>query len=556
MPHRRSSLCLLLFALACGGGGGPPPVASISLTAASSGPLTSLGDTLQLTAVAVDAAGAPIPGVAILFTSTNTAAATVTQGGLVTAVANGTTTIHASASGKEATLDVTVAQVVAQVIVTPASIRVPPGETPLFHASAVDARNHPVGGASAPAWSTTDSSIATIGADGRATVSGAATDGQTVSAVATVGSVSSTAGGLVTVDSTAIYVENITVAAQGSTSFSKLNDTVQLSATATDAHQNDVTSSVTFTWSTSAPGVAGVSTAGLVTSLANGTSAVSATSNGVSGSIGVSVAQVPTSVTVATSGGGSSASLASLGTTVSLVPTAFDAGNSPIPGAAFTWTSDATSVATVSSTGVVTAAANGTAHVTARTSNQVASAPFTVTVQQVVASVSVLPASASIPRCTTQQFTATAKDANGFAVAGAPAPTWSSANPSVATVNGSGLATSVAAGGPIAIRAAISGVSGSGQLTVNTSPIVVNWPGNAATNPPTVTTCQSQTVVWHNTDSRYSHTATSTGPSGFPNTGDIQPGATVPSQTSSPGPGTYTYQCIYHPQETGTVVLQ
>src|SRR5438270_596248 len=185
MPLRRLMACFALpFALACGGGGGPtrPPVASVTLTAASSGPLTSVGDTLQLTAVPRDAAGAAIPGVAILFTSSSAAAATVTQGGLVTAVANGTTT--------------------------------------------------------------------------------------------------------------------------GAPTFAKLNDTSQFSATARNARLGDVTSSVTFTWSSSLPSVAGVSSAGLVTSLANGNTSIIATSNGVNGSLGVTVAQVAASVTVSASGGG------------------------------------------------------------------------------------------------------------------------------------------------------------------------------------------------------------------------------------------------------------
>jgi plastocyanin len=554
MPLRRLMVCFVLpLALACGGSGGPsqPPVASVSLTAGSSGPLTSIGDTLQLTAVPRDASGAAIPGVGVLFTSSSNAAATVTQGGLVTAVANGTTTIHASAEGKEATLDVTVAQVVAQAIVTPASIRVPQGETPLFQASAVDARNHPVAGAPVPVWTTTDAAVATIGTDGRATVSASAGNGATVSAVATVGTVASTAGGLMTVDSTAVYVETITVTTTGATSFSKVNDTSQFSATATNPH-GDVTSTVTFAWSSSVASVAGVSSTGLVTSVANGNAAISATSNGVSGSLGVTVSQVPASVSVSASGGGSSASLASLGATASLVGTAFDSGGSAIPGATFTWTSDATSIATVSSTGVVTAVNNGTAHVTARTSNQIASPAFTVTVQQVVASVSVLPATGSIPRCTTQQFSATPKDARGNLIASAPAPTWSSASTTVATVDGNGLATSVSTGGPVAIKATINGVIGSGQLTVNTSPIVVNWPGSAATNPVNVTTCQAQTIVWHNTDI-YDHTAT--GLTGPPVTGDIPSGGNSVAQ-SFPSPGTYQYHCDFHPNETGTVTIQ
>jgi plastocyanin/uncharacterized protein YjdB len=559
MPLHRSMVRFALpLALACGGSGGPAraPVASVTLTAASSGPLTSIGDTLLLTAVPRDAAGAAIPGVPIQFLSSIPAAATVTQGGLVTAVANGATTIHASAEGKEATLDVTVAQVIVQVLVTPSSIRVPPSETPIFQASAVDARNHPVGGAPAPVWTTTDATVATIGSDGRATVSATAANGAAVSAVATVGGIASASGGLMTVDSTATYVETINVTpstATDKTTFSRLNDTSQFSATASNQRLGDVTSSVTFTWSSSAPAVAGVSTSGLATSLANGNASIIATSNGVSGSIGVTVAQVPASVTVSASGGGSLPPIASLGASASLVGTAFDSGGSAIPGATFTWTSDATSIATVSSSGVVTAVNNGTAHVTAH-SNQIASPAFTVTVQQVVAIVSVLPATVSIPRCTTQQFSATPRDARGNAIASAPAPSWTSASTTVATVNASsGLATTVSTGGPVAIRATISNVTGSAQLTVNTARITVDWPGNAATKPLVITTCASQTIIWHNADSVNFHSATGT--TGPPTTGEIMPGAQSFPQ-SFPGAGTYSFHCDDHLNETGTVIIQ
>ena len=164
MPLRRACPFAVLVLLACGGGGpSRPPVASISLIPSTATPLTSLGDTLQVTATALDAQGAPIPGVGIAYTSSDAAIATVSQAGLITAVANGAATIHASAEGKEATIAVTVAQVVAHVLLTPLSIRVPAGETPLFHASAVDARNHLVVGAPPPSWTTTDPALATIG---------------------------------------------------------------------------------------------------------------------------------------------------------------------------------------------------------------------------------------------------------------------------------------------------------------------------------------------------------------------------------------------------------
>lgn len=56
--------------LACGGGGAArPAVASVSLTASRTGPLTSLGDTIQITAVPLDASGVAISGVTVAFTS-------------------------------------------------------------------------------------------------------------------------------------------------------------------------------------------------------------------------------------------------------------------------------------------------------------------------------------------------------------------------------------------------------------------------------------------------------------------------------------------------------
>jgi plastocyanin len=560
MPLRRACPFAMLVLLACGGGGpSRPPVASIALTPTSAPALTSLGDTLQLTAVPLDSTGAPIPGVGIAYTSSAPAVATVTQSGLVTAAGNGSATIHASAEGKEATIAVVVAQVVAQVLVTPSSVRVPAGETPLFHALALDARGHAVVGAPAPVWTISNPAVATIGTDGRAAVFSSATSGGMASAIATVGAVSSTSGGAMTVDPSAVYVETISVTASGSTSFSSLNQTVQLSATATNPRLGDVTASVTFAWSSSSSAVAGVSATGAATATAtamgNGTAAVSASWNGVSGSVSITVAQVVASVSVSTQAGGSSASLASLGDTVQLVATAKDANTFTVAGATFSWTSDTPAVATVSSAGLVTAGANGSAHVVARaTSNQVASpAPgLGVTVQQVVATVSVLPPTISIPRCTTQQFAATPRDARGNAVAGAPAPTWSSASTTIATVDANGLARGASVGGPVAIVATVGSVTGSAQLTVNSSPITVDWGSAAAVTPVNVTSCVGQLVVFRNVDTNLVHSAT--GSTGSPNTGAIQPGASSAGQPF-PASGSYPFHCDFHPNETGTVIV-
>lgn len=80
------------------------------------------------------------------------------------------------------------------------------------------------------------------------------------------------------------------------------------------------------------------------------------------------------------------------------------------------------------------------------------------------ATVTVAPATASIIAGSTQQFTATAKDANGAIVA--TTFTWSSSNTAVATVDGSGLATGIAAGSATITATSANGTSGSSALTV------------------------------------------------------------------------------------------
>jgi hypothetical protein len=83
----------------------------------------------------------------------------------------------------------------------------------------------------------------------------------------------------------------------------------------------------------------------------------------------------------------------------------------------------------------------------------------------------VTPDSASIPVGGTQQFTATVLDLHGNPLA-VPV-TWSSSNPGVATVDGSGLATGVSVG-QTTITATAQGASGSATLTVfnpNTPPV-------------------------------------------------------------------------------------
>ena len=92
--------CVSLFGLAgCGGGSSSAgnAVSSITVTPATGG--IDTGTTQQFTATAVDANGMTMTGVTFTWSSSNTAAATISSAGLASAVAAGTTNITASGQG-------------------------------------------------------------------------------------------------------------------------------------------------------------------------------------------------------------------------------------------------------------------------------------------------------------------------------------------------------------------------------------------------------------------------------------------------------------------------
>ena len=103
-----------LGAAACGGGGTEPKIPTTAALSASTVSLSGIGQTVQLTATITDQNGNTIGSPALTWTSANTAVATVSSSGLVTATGNGTTTITVSAGAASAHADVTVAQVPTQ----------------------------------------------------------------------------------------------------------------------------------------------------------------------------------------------------------------------------------------------------------------------------------------------------------------------------------------------------------------------------------------------------------------------------------------------------------
>jgi uncharacterized protein YjdB len=232
----------------------------------------------------------------------------------------------------------------------------------------------------------------------------------------------------------------------------------QLTAAPKSAAGVDITGKST-SWSSATPAVATVSAAGLVTAVGPGTASITATIDGVSGSSTITVTPVPVaavSVSPATT-------TLSVSQTVQLQAAARDASGASLTGRPVSWSSNAPAIATISTTGLVTAVGPGSATLTATVEGITGTATVTVT-QPAVASVTITPTTGTLAVGQSLQFAAAARDAGGATLSGRPI-TWSSSAPAIAAVSASGMVTAVASGSA-SIQATIGGISANAVLTV------------------------------------------------------------------------------------------
>ena len=215
------------------------------------------------------------------------------------------------------------------------------GETAAFTAKITDENGDAYDGT--VTWSSSDATVFTVAAQGVVTSVGNGSGTLT----ATFESLGATAS---------VAVEQVPVAITVSPDFallSSLGETVTFTAAITDANGAEVPG--TSTWSSSDPDVFTVDMDGLVTAVANGTAALSASSGNLTAQAPVVVKQVAAVIAVSPD----SARLTSLGDTVAFTATMTDALGSEIPGTAL-WSSSDTRVFTVDAKGVATAVGNGT----------------------------------------------------------------------------------------------------------------------------------------------------------------------------------------------------
>jgi WD40 repeat protein len=131
----------------------------------------------------------------------------------------------------------------------------------------------------------------------------------------------------------------------------------------------------TVAWSSGNAAIAAVDAGGTVTGIAPGTAEITATSEGRAGTATITVTPVPVAAVTVTP---ATASLV-IGGTQQLTASARDATGAALAGRPVTWTSSTPAVASVSTTGVVTALAVGTATITASIEGRTGTSLLTVT---------------------------------------------------------------------------------------------------------------------------------------------------------------------------------
>ena len=426
----------------------------------------SLGNGSQLTFIAYDKAGKMVqfsPGSA-RWTSLSQGIVSVTSTGFATGRSLGTATIRIDMNGKTATTSVQVVQIpIASISVTPTPTTLNVGGKKQLQAIVKDSAGNTLQNRTIN-WTSSDTLVADVTGTGTVTALGTGTT--TITAT----SEGKLAAATVTANPAVVVSVGVTLNAGNI----QVGQTTQAVATARDSAGNGI-SGRAVTWASSNPSVATVSSQGVVTAVANGSTSVKATVDGVSGSANLTVSTAVVSSVGVTLG---SSSLVA-GSTTQATAVASDALGNAITGRSVAWSTSNSAIATVSNLGLVTAVAGGTVSITATVDGVQGSATLVVTAPS-VASVTVTVGSSSLIAGQTTQASAVAKDASGNVLN--LSVTWSSTAPTVASVSASGTVSALNAGST-SITATVAGKSGSANVSVQSTapaPTGSSGPNDAA----------------------------------------------------------------------------
>ena len=378
------------------------------------------------------------------------------EAGLITCTKPGTTTITATAGSIDGSTTLNVNSVVLRSLsMFPANPSPAPGVKIAMSAIGVFADSSTQDMTNQVKWSTSSSKIASVTSSGIVTGGSAGAATITATSVSALGSVQQSTAVTVTaatLNSIAVTPANTFIAPANALPFTALG-------TFSDGSKQDV--SLATSWSSDLVNVATVKPTGTVTGQGLGDALITSKLGAIRGSTYLSVAS-PTQIAIAIAPSGTqvaqqtSVQLSAQGT--------LTGGGKQDLTTAVNWTSSSPTVATVGwQSGIVTGLTPGQATITATLGTVSTKIQVKVT-DATLTSITLTPATPSIPLGSSQQFTATGKFSDGTdeALAGA---SWTSSDSTIAAINNSGLANSTGTGSAT-ITATVNGVNGSTNLTV------------------------------------------------------------------------------------------
>ncbi len=388
------------------------------------------------------------------WNSSDISVATIDLNGEATAFSEGGSDISANFLGVTSNtvlLVVTNATVSSiQVVLNGGSGNLAKGSSVQFNAQAVLSDGSTLDVSSQAAWFSSDQTKVTINAQGLAT--GIAVGTSTISA--SLNGVTS-AGTVLTV--TNATVTQIQITPPSLTLAKGTKGKLTAIATYSDNSTQDVSSQVV--WNSSNIGVATINLSGEVSAVSNGSATLTGrvgavTSNGVSLSVtNASVNQIDLSATASTLAAGTKAQLTAVAS--------YSDGSSQNITPLVSWSSSDSDVATVSTSGEVTAVSPGTAVITGSFGGQISTLTVTVTAATVSA-IQISTPLTSLALGTNGQLKALATYSDDTLVDVTGQISWSSSAPALVSVDANGQIKALAVG-----SAVISGSLGGTSATIN-----------------------------------------------------------------------------------------
>ncbi len=388
------------------------------------------------------------------WNSSDISVATIDLNGEATAFSEGGSDISANFLGVTSNtvlLVVTNATVSSiQVVLNGGSGNLAKGSSVQFNAQAVLSDGSTLDVSSQAAWFSSDQTKVTINAQGLAT--GVAVGTSTISA--SLNGVTS-AGTVLTV--TNATVTQIQITPPSLTLAKGTKGKLTAIATYSDNSTQDVSSQVV--WNSSNTGVATINLSGEVSAVSNGSATLTGrvgavTSNGVSLSVtNASVNQIDLSATASTLAAGTKAQLTAVAS--------YSDGSSQNITPLVSWSSSDSDVATVSTSGEVTAVSPGTAVITGSFGGQISTLTVTVTAATVSA-IQISTPLTSLALGTNGQLKALATYSDDTLVDVTGQISWSSSAPALVSVDANGQIKALAVG-----SAVISGSLGGTSATIN-----------------------------------------------------------------------------------------